>query len=140
MESALAAIMALPVRCGGFGFPQPKMNYRYDLPAELVRFAGRQYVEFDLYFPDHNLVVEYDSKSYHANDERHESDSRRNNMLRHLGFTVVNITPGQVQDTVAFTGAMNQIGEVLDKSVDASASKLPKREALRHELFPFLAH
>ena len=137
MESALATIMALPTRCGGFGFPKPTMNHRFHLSMEAARVAGRQYVEFDLFFPDCNLGIEYDSRQYHVNDERFESDARRNNTLRHLGFSIVNITRRQVQDPVVFVGIMAQVASELGKPNNVSESGLAKREALRAELFPF---
>ena len=71
------------------------------------------------------------------NDERFESDARRNNTLRHLGFSIVNITRRQVQDPVVFVGIMAQVASELGKPNNVSESGLAKREALRAELFPF---
>ena len=137
MEASLAAFMAFPARCGGCGFPKPLMNHRFVLPEEAVRMAGRAYVEFDLFFPEAGVVVEYDSTRFHAADERLESDSRRNNVLRWLGFKVVNITRNQVRDPVVFAGVTAQLAKALGKTGGVSQATLDKRKELRSSLFPF---
>ncbi len=66
METAIALLISLPVKYGGYGFPKPLVNWRIDLTSEQQRMAQRHYIEADLYFKDANATVEYDSDEEHS--------------------------------------------------------------------------
>ena len=137
METAIALLISLPVKYGGYGFPKPLVNWRIDLTSEQQRMAQRHYIEADLYFKDANATVEYDSDEEHSQPKSIASDAIRNNTLRHLGIPVLNITWGQVRSTSAFDDAMKQLGTLLGKSVlKPSDASLAKRHKLRSDLLP----
>ncbi len=62
------------------GLPAPRTN---------VRVAGH---EVDLYWPRHNLVVEFDGWAYHSSRAAFERDRRRDADLQLAGQTVLRVT------------------------------------------------
>ncbi len=62
------------------GLPMPRAN---------VKVAG---YEVDLHWPDHNLVVEFDSWTYHSTRDAFERDRRRDVDLQLAGQRVLRVT------------------------------------------------
>lgn len=115
METMLAMLLCLPYGLGGYGLGWPELNYRVDVPASMRKLADRTYCECDLCWPDASLCVEYDSKLYHTDPERQESDARRRNTLVSLGFTVVTVSRRQVMDGGAFNRLAHQVAKKTGK-------------------------
>jgi very-short-patch-repair endonuclease len=66
------------------GLPPPRTN---------VKVAGH---EVDLHWPDHNLVVEFDSWTYHSTRAAFERDRRRDADLQLAGQRVMRVTHRQL--------------------------------------------
>jgi very-short-patch-repair endonuclease len=62
-----------------------------------IRADGRVVARVDLAYPDEKLVVEYDSDAWHTGVARRHRDAERRNRLRALGWTVLEVTPGQLR-------------------------------------------
>lgn len=115
MESALAMLLCLPYGLGGYGLPEPRLNYRVDVPPSFRAMADRKHCVCDLCWPESKLAAEYDSELHHADLERRESDARRRSTLITLGFTVVTVSKGQVMDSGAFNRLAHQLAKRLGK-------------------------
>ena len=140
MEAAVGIMMSMPARLGGFGLGKPSLNYRINLKGNAAALAGRGYVELDLYYPAHEVALEYDSSQYHAGTERRTSDARRNNVLRSLGLTVINLTWDQVRDPFLLEGAMGQAAKAMGKKLAQPSERgLVNRLELYSTLLP-MAH
>lgn len=136
METALALLLCLPYRLGGYGIENPQLNYHVDVPNRLRKLADRGYCECDLCWPGAKLVVEYDNKLYHIDPERQESDARRRGTLVSLGFTVLTVSRKQVMDSGAFNRLGHQVAKLTGKRlrfVDPGFTRC--HLALREELF-----
>lgn len=115
MESALAMLLCLPYGLGGYGLPEPRLNYRVDVPPSFRAMADRKHCVCDLCWPESKLAAEYDSELHHVDPERRESDARRRSTLITLGFTVVTVSKGQVMDSGAFNRLAHQLAKRLGK-------------------------
>jgi hypothetical protein len=74
------------------GLPAP------ELEAVLRNGRGRRIAQVDLYWPDHGLVVELDSRQYHFDGRAFGNDRRRDALLAGLGIMVIRITWEQFGD------------------------------------------
>ena len=115
MESALAMLLCLPYGLGGYGLPEPRLNYHVDVPPSFRAMADRKHCVCDLCWPESKLAAEYDSELHHVDPERRESDARRRSTLITLGFTVVTVSKGQVMDSGAFNRLAHQLATRLGK-------------------------
>ena len=97
--------------------------------------TGRSYCKADLCWPKAKLCVEYDSKEYHLEPERQESDSRRRNTLVALGFTMMVVSWGQIADSGAFNRLAQQIARKTGKRLRYKDPGFTRKHlALRDEL------
>ena len=132
-ETQLAMMLALPYRLGGYGFPNPKLNYAVRPPKHLG--TRRRYV-LDLYWPELKLDVEYDSDSFHAHEEKMLLDGRRRAALEAMGITSVNVTSGQVRNSGAFNELAKQLAVLANhrlryKDPDFTKAHLRLRDDLK---------
>ena len=137
METCLVIVLTLPKRLGGYGLPAPLLNHK--IVASNYRNGGTGNVYYiDLFWPEFNLAVEYDSDVYHfSNPAQSRRDSERRLNLRRLGIETLSVTSDQVRTTAA-----------LDKTAEAIASAMgirlrlgdsaqrEKRAALHSAIFP----
>lgn len=96
MESKLAVLLCLPRRLGGYGLPQPRMNYRIDIGRRLRKTASKKYYVCDLYWTESRVAVEYDSDLFHTASEHIASDASKRNALAAQGITVITVTKRQI--------------------------------------------
>lgn len=120
METALAILLCMPHRYGGYGLPMPKMNYRIAASDASKAATGKEFFKADLCWPKAQLIVEYNSDSCHTGSLRIAEDAARQLALMHSGMTVVFITKMQVMDEAK-----------LDQSADFIARKLQFRNRNR---------
>ena len=115
MESALAMLLCLPYGLGGYGLPEPRLNYRVDVPPSFRAMADRKHCVCDLCWPESKLAAEYDSELHHVDPERRESDARRRSTLIALGFTVITVFPGHITDSGTFNRLARQVAKLTGK-------------------------
>lgn len=108
METSVALMLSMPVARGGYGLPKPQLNKTPE------RF-GEHEVEADLLWEDARLVVEYDSKEFHASKgaDKIDADIMRANAMRAMGYTVLEVTPGIAMDRYRFDTLARQIAGLL---------------------------
>ena len=115
METILTMLLTLPYKLGGYGFRLPKLNSRI-IPAKTIkRSSGKRYYSCDLFWPDADLAVEYDSDQHHTGAERIASDSKRRNTLSSAGILIITVTSQQIHDREEFEKVARLIAVNLDK-------------------------
>lgn len=77
METKLTMLLCLPRMLGGIGLPLPELNAEILIPSNLTGRTLTNVRRPDLFWPDRNVAVEYDSNEYHSVAERVVEDSRR---------------------------------------------------------------
>ena len=70
METALAIVLCLPLRLGGYGLPLPRMNYRIEARRGSRGTSDKRYYLCDLFWPEANVAIEYDSDLEHTGSAR----------------------------------------------------------------------
>lgn len=91
-EADLALTLCLPCRLGGHGLARPAANHPIALSRRARAIAGQATAKADLCWPEHGLVVEYDSDLTHLNPEQHARDASRRAALEHDGYKVITVT------------------------------------------------
>ena len=99
METKLTMFLTLPLALGGYGLPMPELNSRIIPVRAAKRTASRAYYLCDLFWPDYDLAVEYDSDLYHTGSERIASDSKKRNTLTSLGIVIITVTTQQIHSS-----------------------------------------
>jgi len=115
METKLSMLLSLPHKYGGYGIPKPKLNARIVLSKTAERSSSKSFYKCDLFWPDHDLAVEYDSDTYHSGPAQIASDSKKRNALASMGIQVITITTQQLYDSSEFEKAARVIAKLLGK-------------------------
>lgn len=126
METALALMLALPKSVGGYGLPKPQMNRIVPVDAE----TGRVRVA-DLFWPEAQVAVEYDSDAFHAKGEKLRLDALRRNQLESCSVTVLTATAQHLSSLAALDELAGQIARGLGRSFHRSRlASAPERAGL----------
>ncbi|MDR2715214.1 MAG: hypothetical protein LBB46_00510 [Coriobacteriaceae bacterium] len=115
METNLTILLTLPYKLGGYGFPLPKLNSRIVPVKSAKQTAGKIFYSCDLFWPDYDLAVEYDSDFFHTGSERIAEDSKRRNTLSSIGVLVITVTNRQIRSTTEFEKAAKLIAGNMDR-------------------------
>ena len=138
-ETGLALELALPRRLHGFAIGTPQMNASIMLQAEARALYPRDTCRCDLFFPEKNVAVEYDSDAEHATEEKKDSDALRRIALSTEGLEVVPVRFEQVKTYAGMRATAKDIakkcGVYLRADSDEKAAK-----ALTARLMGFHAH
>jgi len=139
METILVMFLTLPHMLGGYGLPAPELNWRIDTGSVGKRGLSKPYYVCDLFWPQANLAVEYDSDFYHTGADRIASDSTRRNALSALGIFPLTVTSRQLQNANEFANVAEQIAKRLGKRLryDGRQFSIARRE-LRKVLLPYI--
>ena len=135
METALAMLLTLPYQLGGYGFPMPLLNCRIDIKTDVRRAANKSRLYCDLYWPDMQVDVEYDSDTYHAKPDRIAKDATRRNALISVGVNVITVSRRQIVNTGELRKVAEVLGKLLGKRLQYPKKFLMQHALLRQELF-----
>ena len=111
-ESALALMLTLPRRLGGYALPRPLLNKRIN--SQLIR---NDHFRCDLLWPKEGLAIEYDSDLHHVGAQKIAKDASRRDALALLGIQAITVTNKQF-------ASMNE----MDKVAHAVAKTLGIRQ------------
>jgi len=115
METKLSMLMTLPYKLGGFGLLKPKMNVRITPSKTNRKSSSKAFYTCDLFWPDHNLAVEYDSDQFHTGSEHITDDSKKRNSLTLMGVRVITVTTKQLYDMGDFEKVVGVVAKCLNK-------------------------
>ena len=115
METKLAMFLTLPYKLGGFGFPKAKMNARITPSKTAGRTSGKAFYRCDLFWPDHDLAVEYDSNMFHTGSQHIADDSKKRNTLTAMGVKVITVTTQQLYHFNEFEKVARDIAKCIKK-------------------------
>ena len=95
-EVFLRMVLGLPRLYGGYGLGDSAMNRRMGVSKKAQNIAGRRTLVPDLCWPEHRLVVEYDSNSEHLAADQVTRDATKRLALARDHFSVVTVTARQL--------------------------------------------
>ena len=109
-ESALALMLTLPRRLGGYALPRPLLNQHINIPRNNSQLTHNDHFRCDLFWPKENLAIEYDSDLHHTGARKIAKNASRRDALALLGIQVITVTNKQFasmqeMDKVAHTVA-----------------------------------
>ena len=97
--------------------------------------SRESYYKCDLFWPEANLSIEYDSDFYHTGANRIAADARKRFDLTVLGITVVTVTSKQIRKKDEFEKFAKLIARKLGKRLQYTNPKFSKAErGLRDQL------
>jgi len=135
METKLTMFLTLHYMLGGFGFNLPELNKRIILTKTARKYFRKNYYVCDLFWPDKNVAVEYDSDQQHTGSDRIANDSKRRNVLESSGIRVITVTKQQLFSSVELERAARTIAKHLNKRLFPTKSNFyTAHQELREQL------
>ncbi|MDR2957880.1 MAG: hypothetical protein LBU61_06880 [Coriobacteriales bacterium] len=115
METKLTILLTLPYQLGGFGLLMPDMNSRI-VPTKTARqSSSKGFYVCDLFWPEYNLAVEYDSDLFHTGSQHIADDSKKRNALALLGITTITVTKQQLYSYSEMIKVAKVLANYMDK-------------------------
>lgn len=131
LETKTVLIATLSRKLGGYGLPRPEVNYVIAPRSEDIPFSQFAQYEVDVCWPSQRTILEVDSYLYHSDSEQINSDAKKRNSLKSMGWKVISVTDGQLSgDTLDVL--MRQVAK--DLKVRLKAPKPELRDWLLEEL------
>ena len=115
METKLAMLLTLPYKLGGFGLPKPELNVRIVPSKTAEKASSKEFYTCDLFWPDHDIAVEYDSDRFHTGSKQIADDSKKRNALAMMGVTVITVTTQQFLNSIDFEKTARVIANRIGK-------------------------
>lgn len=112
MEVAVAMLLTLPRRYGGYGLPHAVLNREIAVARRSDKNVKRTYRP-DLAWPEQRLIVEYDSDLHHSAKPNVIADAVRRNALQDAGWRVTALTWEQVKSPQLMDEAAAQLAHAL---------------------------
>lgn len=118
-ETAIALGSILPENMGGFELPRPQLNTKL-IVDDPKRNGKPQVFRPDILWPEHKLILEYDSNQFHSDTisplnnnveirSNRSADDARANILTSKGFRVLHATRDQLIKFNDYMDLMHQI-------------------------------
>jgi len=136
METVVTLLLCMPLKYGGYGLPRPQMNHGVDL-GRSSSLAGKRSYRCDLFWPEQQVALEYNSIEYHAEVEAMERDYKRANVLTSMGHTVIAVTWPMVKNEQAFDDLSRLLAKTLRVRTRPETRHIrfkQERSRLRHEV------
>ena len=137
-ETDLSLMLTLPVELGGYGLTRPVLNKRIDAPVGWYVLTGERHIKPDLLWEDCQVIVEYYGHKAHRalGQSKTDRDIMRANMLRAMGYRVLEVTHGVVSTAARMDFFVNQAATLLGQRVpEANEDARTVRRHLYEELF-----
>ena len=132
METALYLFLCLPRSYGGLEFPRPFSNYPIPVPTELRAKAHKGYIVPDLFWPEANLIVEFNGKDAHEGQE--VEDQERQEVAQDMGYAVVTFRRGDLYDQKRFMTKVESVAKYLGHTLPPSSEKFDELQNTLHTM------
>lgn len=129
METICVMLLCLPTCYGGYGLPFPVLNWKNRMGTTKQRWAGKSHYKFDMYWPNSNLVVEYDSNEKHTGGARIGKDAIRRDIVSTMRDSFIVITKSQIRNTAAFDAVAHIIAGKLGYRIRTERGDIAQRRA-----------
>lgn len=137
MESKLATIANLSKYCGGYGVPDPVLNYDIFYKDGARRFLKADKSCCDMVWPKQKIILEYDSDAAHGNAEQYAYDKKKYRALQMSGYKVFPIIKQDLRSLDFLDDLFFSIRKELGMRSDFDYFKkyLPQRRSVFVDLF-----
>lgn len=124
METALSMLLCLPYRLGGYGLPQPHLNFT--IHSNTISNYTGSYI-CDLYWEKEKLAVEYDSTQFHADAFHMKKDSTKRNELLGSGIHVVAVHSDDLMYRANMDKTAHLIASLISKKIRLTEPRFTHR-------------
>lgn len=134
-ETQTCIRLCLPLRYGGYSLPSPVMNGLMELTREQQRLSNRSRLYGDLYWPERNVLLEYNGEQFHASREQMARDAIRANAVSAQDVRMFTVTAGVYGNSIAFDALAREVQRALRVRYRApNETQLELRNRLPREL------
>lgn len=138
MESNLYELLCFSKRIGGRGLSKPNLNHKLATTESFRRATGKKSLRCDLFWPEYNIAVEYDSSEHHTGPDNIADDATRRAALASLGIKVVTVTNRQVKRIVEFDVVVELLEKLMLKRKRPTSRQWRHKELeLRSTILPY---
>ena len=134
METDITETMLLDPRMGGFGVAKPLLNPRFAVSRKNRRVLPQSTYLPDLYWPQADISIEYESDKHHSDSRKLSEDAVRRNGIEHLGTRVVTLTWEQAKNYYEFERVALLIASALGKRYSPHWQKWEDRRIALHRM------
>ena len=121
-ETQLFLLLTLPYKYGGYGFSQPELNAKITPTKAAKETSSKKFFRCDLFWPEFNVAVEYESDLIHLTPLQIAFDSMKRNSLNAMGITVISVTNKQIYSAVEFDRVAKQLAANLNRRLRSNES------------------
>ena len=138
METAMAMLLCLPPRMGGYGFPLPRLNQAVAMRRYLRSIPAKRRYVCDLLWKEYGICVEYDSREHHdRTDGQREQTGIRALNLGIARLTVISVTPRQLYMAGLFDAVARRLAQCMGRRMRIRTEGFAcRRQMLRARLLP----
>ena len=126
-ETALALLLGLPHRLGGYGLEIPLMNHPVKLNEQAASIAQRASLRCDLCWPKSKVDVEYQSDFAHQGEFARIRDSRRANALATMQWTTIGVTSEEMNSMAACDAIAEAVRKATQKQRRANPADFERK-------------
>lgn len=137
MESILFMFLTLPSVYGGYGLKGAMFNYEIPLDNEAKAHLDKQRCFVDIFYPDSDLGIEYNSKEFHSSPLKQGQDALRSSILEYKGIDMMQVTSTQLYDRKACKVFAHNVASHLGKRIRNSSKKFDISHKKLRNLLPF---
>lgn len=127
METVLYIMLCVPQQWGGLAFARPYANYELPVPEHLWGKTGKRTIIPDLFWPEANLAIEYDSDDEHTG--RDHEDQERQELAQDMGLKVITFRNSDMANLSRFNAKARSVAAYLGRelpSLDTTFLKTQK--------------
>lgn len=128
-EIFLRMVLGLPTFYGGYGLRGSCANYRMEVSRDAQAISGCSTLVPDLYWPEHRLVVEYDSNAEHLTSDQAVRDSKKRLALTRDGFKVITVTTRQLGQPGSMRYVAQEVARSLGRAFRLRGRQFPAKHA-----------
>ena len=122
-EANMLIASSFPLKAGAYCLPLPLVNHRLELDSELARLMGSEYLEFDLFWEEAGIGLEYNGIEVHEGGLS-PRDLSRQYVLAEQGIEILYVTKAQLYNAGMFDILMRRVANKL--GIAAKPNKWPE--------------
>ena len=111
METVLYLMLCMPQHWGGLALPRPYANYGLEVPEHLWDKTSKRTIVPDLFWPEANLAIEYDSDEEHTG--RDHEDQERQELAQDMGLKVITFRNSDMANLTRFNAKARSVATYL---------------------------
>lgn len=132
METALFLLLCLPRSYGGLELPRPISNPIIPVPQELWGKTHLRNIIPDLFWPEANLIVEYNGADAHEGTE--VDDQERQEIAQDMGYFVITFRKTDLYNRKRFVEKARSVAKYLGHALPASTTQFDQAQRLLHDM------